>query len=57
MTANSVITIKEARKLLGANSKYYSDEDIRLLVLQLEGIAEAFIKSVPNIELERYNEK
>ncbi|MGZ6005364.1 MAG: hypothetical protein ACXWLH_04405 [Candidatus Saccharimonadales bacterium] len=42
-----IITVSEARKILGKTYDKYPDEYIEQLIQQLDGIAEAFIKSVP----------
>lgn len=47
--ANSslIISVKAARKLLGKEYDKYSDAYIEQLIKGLDGIVEAFIKSVP----------
>jgi hypothetical protein len=42
-----IITVKEARKILGKTYAKYSDEQITRMIKQLDSIAEAHIKSVP----------
>lgn len=42
-----IITIKEARKILGRSYAKRSDEDIAWLINSLDTIAQEFIKSVP----------
>jgi len=45
--AGLIISIKEARKILGKKYAKYSDEQITRMIKQLDSIAEAYIKSVP----------
>lgn len=44
--ATLIITVKEARKILGKTYAKYSDEQIARLIKQLDSIAGAHIKSV-----------
>jgi hypothetical protein len=44
---NLIISVMEARKLLGKRYEKYSDEHIVRLIQNLDEIAEAYIKSVP----------
>jgi hypothetical protein len=47
MEANLIISVKEARKLLGEDAKVMSDDDVEELVLKLQSIAKIYIKEVP----------
>jgi hypothetical protein len=42
-----IITVKEARKILGKRYVKYSDDYIESLIKNLDGIAEAYIKMFP----------
>ncbi len=42
-----IISVKEARRILGKTYEKYSDEYIARLIKDLDGIAEAYIKSFP----------
>lgn len=42
-----IITIKEARKILGPNYDKYPDELIQRLIKELDSLIEAYIKTVP----------
>jgi hypothetical protein len=42
-----ILSVSEARKILGKSYDKYSDENIEELIRNLDGVAEAFIKSVP----------
>jgi hypothetical protein len=42
-----IISVKEARKILGKKYAKHTDEQIEQIIRNLDGIAEAFIKSVP----------
>lgn len=44
---NLIISVKEARKLLGTAYSTYSDEQIAQIIKQLDSVARAYIKSVP----------
>lgn len=46
----SIISVKEARKLLGKAYDKCPDEAIERLVINLDSIVEAYIKSVPKYE-------
>ena len=41
---NQIITIKEARKILGKDGVKLSDEEVERLIIDLAGIADGFIK-------------
>lgn len=43
-----VITINEARKILGQEAKKYSDEQIEELIINLQSISKMYIQSVLN---------
>jgi hypothetical protein len=42
-----IITVKEARKILGKSYDKFPDDYIERLIKNLDGVAEAYIKSVP----------
>lgn len=42
-----IITVKEARKILGKSYRNVPDEYIERLIKNLDGIATTYIKSVP----------
>jgi hypothetical protein len=42
-----ILSVKEARKILGPTYDKYSDEYIEQLIINFDGIIEAFIKTVP----------
>lgn len=42
-----IIAVKEARKILGKSYENLTDEQVAALIRQLDGIVEAYIKSVP----------
>lgn len=46
-SASLIITVKEARKILGKPYAKHSDEQIARMIKQLDSIAETHIKSVP----------
>ncbi len=48
---NLIITVKEARKILGKTYDKYSDEYIERLILSLDSIAESYIKSIPKYDI------
>lgn len=47
MEANLIISVKEARKLLGKDAEAMSDDDVEGLVLSLQSIAKTYIEEVP----------
>lgn len=47
MEANLIISIKEARKLLGKDAKGMSDDDVEELIQNLQSIAKIYIEEVP----------
>ena len=47
MSDNLIISVKEARKILGKKYDIHSDETIERIIQRLDGIAECFIKTVP----------
>lgn len=44
---NLIITVNEARKLLGKSYQNYSDEEVARMIKQLDSIADSFITAVP----------
>jgi hypothetical protein len=48
--ATLIISIKEARKLLGKSYKRHSDDEILRLIKNLDAIAKEYIQSVPKYE-------
>jgi hypothetical protein len=40
-----IITVKEARKLLGSNSHTMSDDQVKELIMILSGMAEKFLQN------------
>ena len=46
MDSSSVVSIKEARSILGKDSEVLTDEEIIQLVINLDDIALSFIKGV-----------
>ena len=47
-TPNLVITIKEARKILGDEAKALSDIELEDLIINLQSVAQIYIESVLN---------
>jgi len=45
-----IITVKEARKILGSAYQDYSNESIARLISSLDSIAEEYIKAVLKVE-------
>ena len=44
---NLVITINEARKILGNDAKKLSDDEVEEIIINLQSIARLYIQSVP----------
>lgn len=42
-----IISVKEARKLLGQQNKNLSDEQLEQLIVDLSAVAKLYIRSVP----------
>jgi len=47
MEANLIISIKEARKLLGKDAQGMSDDDVEELIQNLQSISKIYIEEVP----------
>jgi len=47
-TSPLIITIKEARKILGTKYDHYSDDYVEELIKTFDGIAEYYFKTVPS---------
>jgi len=47
MRPQPIISVKEARKILGRDYDKFNDEYIELMIKTLDSIAEAYIKTVP----------